>query len=378
VQREFFGFNAIFKLKDLCDEYKPKHIFLVTGQKSFFLSGAEKKIRSILEKIAFTRFDSFSVNLNISEVRQGIVLFKKVNPDLVIAIGGGSAIDMAKIVNVLSAHGGEPEEYIIGSKKLEKSGKTLIAIPITAGTGSDATYFATIYIDKTKYSLGDRYLTMPTVSIVDPSLTESMPKYLTASTGLDALCQGVESMWSINSTDESRKYAKESVSIAFKNIEKAVNNPSKDARLNMAKAAHLSGKAINISKTTACHSISYPITSYFGVSHGHSVALTIPSFIEFNGRVSEKDCNDSRGAHFVKKQMHEIIRLMDCKDDQDAKNRFQKMMMELGVKTKFSELKINKKGVALIIEKGFTPERMNNNPRKVTREDLKVILEELL
>ena len=148
--------------------------------------------------------------------------------------------------------------------------------------------------------------------------------------------------------------------------------------MNMAKAANLSGKAINISKTTACHSISYPITSYFGIAHGHAVAITMPEIIKFNSRVSQSNCNDRRGVDFVKKRLKEIFKLFDCENEYDTGNRFKELMKNIGVETSLTKMNINRNGVKIILEKGFTPGRMNNNPRIIYRDDLKVILEEIL
>jgi alcohol dehydrogenase class IV len=378
MQQEIFGFDSLKRLEGVIREFGAKNIFLVVDEKSFKLSGAEEKLACILKKIKYSRFDSFNENPDITDVKKGITFFKKVNLELVVAIGGGSAIDTAKAINILAAQKGQPEKYASGKTKLKQPGKPLVAIPTTAGTGSEATHYATIYINKKKYSLGDKNLTLPTVSIVDPSLTESMPKYLTASTGLDALCQGIESMWSVYSTEESRRYARESIKLAFMNIEKAVNNPNKESRYNMAKAANLSGKAINISKTTACHSISYPITAKFRINHGHAVSLTMPQFLVFNVNVEKQDCNDKRGVDFVKKQLNEIFELMNCKDAGDAKKQFQQLMQRIGIENKLSKLDISKKDIDIILEKGFTPNRMNNNPRKITKEQLKNIMEEII
>lgn len=376
-QQEFFGFGTIKKIGDITKGYDAENIFLVCGKTSFSRSGAEEKIKPFLKDVDYTVFDSFTANPDVEEVKQGIALFKKTNPDLVIAIGGGSVIDMAKSVNILSAQENKPEDYITGKKQLQNHGKPLIAIPTTSGTGSESTYFATLYINKVKYSLGDKKFTLPNISIVDPDLTMSMPKYLTASTGLDALCQGIESMWAVGSTDESRKYARVAIENAFNNLEKAVNSPDDKSREYMAKAAHYSGKAICISKTTACHSISYPITSFFKIPHGHAVALTIPELIVFNSEITEKDCNDKRGKSFVNKQLKEIINLIGCKDATDAKETLKNLMKKIDVETKLSKLNIDKEGIKLIIKKGFTPDRMNNNPRKVTKESLQKILERI-
>jgi len=375
MQKEFFGYNSIENLVEILKNYKK--IFLVTGKKSYILSGAEKKINSYLTDKNVAVFNEFSPNPNLSELKKAMIFYKKIDPDIVIAIGGGSVIDMGKMVNLLAHNNGEPLDYIKKIKKPDIPGKTLIAIPTTSGTGSESTHFATIYVDKKKYSIADRKFMLPSISIIDPFFTESLPKKITASTGLDAICQGIESLWAVNSTEQSRKFAKESVEIGLKTIEKVVNNPDKKSRLDMAKVAHLSGKAINISKTTACHSISYPITSYFNIPHGHAVALTLGQFIEFNDNVTKINCNDKRGVKFVKDRLSEIVNLMGCNNATDAKSLFQKLMEKIGIEHRLKKLNIDNKGRKLIIDNGYTADRMNNNPRLVTKEDIKNILNEI-
>jgi len=380
MQKEFFGFGTLNELPKIVNRFDARKIFLVTGRKSFSSSGAQEKIEKLLGDSSSTRF-VVSGNPSLGLIENGIKIFQKFNPDIVIAIGGGSAIDSAKIINVLPYQNNRPEEYIKG-KKMEcndgdKCAKPLIAIPTTSGTGSESTHFATIYIGNKKYSLADKNLILPTISIVDPSLTESLPSYITATTGLDAICQGIESLWSINSTEESRKYAIKAVKIGLENIGKAVNNPDKTSRFNMAKAAHLSGKAINISKTTACHSVSYPLTSYFNIPHGHAVALTMPSFLEFNSLVSEMDCSDNRGADFVRERMDEIVSIVGAKNGEEAKEKFIGLLNDILGKTRLRDFGVNHEDLEILLKESFTPSRMNNNPRRVSKEDLRKILEDI-
>jgi len=377
MQKEFFGYDSLQNIREIFDGYNVKKIFLVTGKKAYTLSGAEKKIHPFLKNKIVTIFNDFSPNPHLDEVVKGIEHYKKSDPDMVIAVGGGSVLDIGKIINLLANNFDNPFDYIKRLKNPTTQGKPFVAIPTTSGTGSESTHFATVYVDKKKYSLADEKLLLPTVSIVDPSLTESMPRYLTASTGIDALCQGIESLWAVNSTEESRTYAKEAVTIAVHTIEKVVNDPDKTSRLNIAKAAHLSGKAINISKTTACHSISYPITSYFGVAHGHAVAITMGQLIEFNSGVRKKDCNDKRGEYFVKDRLKEIATLLGCKNANDAKIFFQTLMRKIGIELRLRRLNIDDDGRKLIVEKGFTPDRMDNNPRLVLKEDIQNMLDEI-
>ncbi len=377
IQKDFFGYDSLNKLKKVFDDFDVEKIFLVSGKKSFSLSGAEKKIEVFLKEKKVLVFNGFSSNPDIFEVKKGIKKYKLFNPDIVIGVGGGSVIDISKIINFLANNSEEYLEYIKGLKKPMNPGKPLVAIPTTSGTGSESTHFATVYINKKKYSLSNKKYLLPTVSIVDPSLTFSMSKYLTASTGLDALCQGIESLWAVDSTDESRRYAKKAVAISVNNIERVVHNPDEKSRLNMAKAAHLSGKAINISKTTAAHSISYPITSYFGVAHGHAVALSLGQLIEFNAKISKNDCNDNRGIGFVKERIDEIINLLGCKTVFDAKVFFYGLLKNIGVEYRLHKLNIQKKDRDLIVEEGFTPDRMKNNPRYVSKKDVEKILDEI-
>ncbi len=375
MQKEFFGVGAIQNLEKLLKEYNPKKIFLVCGKKSFYLSGASEKIKPLIKHIPHIVFNP-TPNPKIEEIKRGIALFRNFKPDLIIAVGGGSVIDSAKSINTLAFQNDDPLLYIKGQKEVKNQGKPLIAIPTTAGTGSEATKFATIYINKKKYSL-ETEKNIPDAAIVDPTFTYSLNPYLTACNGLDALCQGIESYWSTNSNEKSRDYAKKAIKLAFNHIEKAVKDPDRKARLAMAEAANLSGKAINITKTTACHSVSYPLTSYFGIPHGHAVALTVPSFLEFNSEVREEDCNDKRGVKFVRKRLNEIFSILTVKNGKEAKERFEALLGNILEKTKLRDFNISKEDLELLLKESFTPSRMNNNPRKVTRENLKKILENI-
>ena len=372
MQREFFGIGALKNLGKRLSEYDAKKIFLVYGKKSFRLSGAEEKISHIIENVSYSVFNP-TPNPEIGEIKRGISIFKKFGPDIVIAVGGGSVIDSAKAINALSVQSDDPILYIIGEKKLVHGGKPLVAIPTTAGTGSEVTKFATIYINKKKHSLESEKI-VPAVALVDPTLTYSLTPYLTASNGLDALCQGIESFWSVNSTEKSRTYAEKAMELAFNNIAKAVKTPNEEVRVAMAKASHFSGKAITISKTTACHAVSYPLTSYFAIPHGHAVALTMPAFLEFNSMVNEYDCNDKRGVVFVKERMAEIFSIIGAVDGNEGKKKFYGLLKDILEDTRLRDFGIGEKDIEFILNESVTPSRMNNNPRSVSKEYLRQIL----
>jgi alcohol dehydrogenase class IV len=375
---EYSGFNSIRKLNNILEDDSFKKVFLITGKNSFEKTKISKIILQILKSYKFFHFNDFSANPKIIDIKKGIDLFKRQNFDVIISVGGGSVLDMGKCISVLSTNDGSPEDFVLKRKSIRNKGVPLIRIPTTAGSGSEATHFAVVYIEKKKYSLADPIYMKPEYVIVDPQLTDSMPKNITASSGLDALTQAIESYWNINSTNESKKYSEKAIKLILKNILKAVHNPNKESRNNMAIAANLSGKAINITKTTACHAISYPITSYYNVPHGHAVALTLPSMIVFNSDVNNTDVKDPRGVDYVKKTMEELLKILETTNFIKAKEKIKDLMINVGLETKLHDLGIKSQNdIELIIKNGFNPERVKNNPRLLTEDQLRIILEEI-
>jgi len=259
MQKEYVGFNSINFLATALDELSAKKIFLVTGKNSYSTSGAQGFLRRLLHDYEVSRFSDFEANPKIEDVRKTVEIFKQVKCDTVIAVGGGSVMDMAKLANFLAVNDQDPLHYFGTKNDTAQKPKPLIAIPTTAGSGSEATSSAVLYADRQKFSVDNEFC-LPDFAIVDPGLTMSLPKHITATTGMDALSQAVESYWNINSNEQSKVWAKGSIELIMPNIVTAVVKPCASARLAMAKAAHLAGKAINITRTTASHAISYPLS----------------------------------------------------------------------------------------------------------------------
>lgn len=376
TQKEYFGFGSIKDLKEILIKNNPKNIFLVTGKKSYELCGAKKMFDNLLKSYNVTRFYDFSENPKLKDLKIGVKLFKEKEYDIIIAIGGGTVIDMAKLINIFAAQTGTPLEYIKKEKKIEKRGKPSVAIPTTAGSGSEATRFAVVYDDGLKYSVEHKYV-LPEYSIVDPKLTMSMPSKIAASTGIDALGQAIESYWNINSTQISKKFAKKAIKLLVNNFEKSIKSPTRKIKKKVMYAANLSGKAINITKTTACHSISYPLTSYFNIPHGHAVGLTLGEVLLYNSRVNKKDCTDKRGSKYVRDTMEELANMISNSDVIKAKEFIENLMKKTGLKTKLSQLGIKREDLPVIVKNGFAPKRMENNPRKITKQRLYSLLESI-
>jgi alcohol dehydrogenase class IV len=296
------------KVSVILNKYNTESIFLVHGKKSYVLSGAESVFSSFFnqQSCQLTEYTDFSVNPKMEDVEQGVKLFQSKPHSLIIGVGGGSTLDIAKLIRFFSAYAGNPISEIY-EKKAEL--KPLLLFPTTAGTGSETTHFAVCYINKKKYSVshGDIF---PTASFVDYRFTVNNPPYLSACAGFDALAHAIESYWSVKSTEESRKYAKEAITILYPAL-LCVHKPSSAIRERVSYGAHLAGKAINISMTTAAHAYSYGITMYLGIPHGHAVSCGLPYFFEKNMGVADEICNDPRGVYFVKERMYELCSLLN-------------------------------------------------------------------
>ena len=141
----------------------------------------------------------------------------------------------------------------------------------------------------------------------------------------------------------------------------------------MSQASHLAGKAINLAKTTACHAISYPITAYFGVPHGHAVGLTLSSLLKYNAGISQNDTLDKRGVVYVKKAIKDLAKLIVGKNDvAEAATTIDGILTGVGLETRLSRLNIKTdQDIELIIKNGFNPDRVKNNPRLLTKEALR-------
>lgn len=264
TQTEYVGAGEISKLADIVRELSPKKVFLVTSGGSYIMSGAERPVTDALLSIEVFHYTVVSALPLEEEVQKGAAACAAFAPDLVIAVGGGHVMDMAKSFNFFSGK------------------KPLVAIPTTAGTGSEATQFAVIFKNGLKTSLESPEM-LPTFAIVDPNLAMSVPKEGALPSALDALCQSIESYWSKKATEESRTYARQALELIWPNLVPAIEKRDPAAIRAVSIGAHLSGKAINISKTTACHAFSYGLTYRFGVPHGIATAIFLPGVWVYNG-----------------------------------------------------------------------------------------------
>ncbi len=222
--------------------------------------------------LEFPLFDGFHPNPDLDDCIAGAEMFRTLACDGLIAVGGGSAMDTAKGIKALLLAGNM--EAVKASRLPEGVCLPLIAIPGTAGTGSEATPFAVVYVEGQKLSL-DHPALLPEAVLLDASLLDTLPEYHKKACALDALCQGIESFWAVQATAESRIHAERAIRGVLENIEAYLAGDAGAAEAVLL-AAWESGRAIRISRTTAAHAMSYQITKRIGPAHGHACMLTLP------------------------------------------------------------------------------------------------------
>jgi alcohol dehydrogenase len=367
---EFSGFGSISNLTNLVKKHNAKNIFLVTGKKSYEISGAKEKIETLFTNISITRFYDFPNNPQKEDVERGILKLKSKQHDIIVAVGGGSALDMAKAINFFSSTSLSIEESIEKNFS-HKIGSLLpfITVPTTVGSGSEATQFSVMYYKKTKYSITNPIL-IPDYVILDPQFAINLPTPVLASTGIDALAQSIEAFWSVNSNEESLDYSRKSLSIILDHIEKAVIQKSEESVYNMLIGSNLAGKAINIAKTTAPHAFSYAMTINHNIAHGQAVGITLGEFYLFNSNSTQESLADMRGMSYLRNIFSEMNSILKVSNSNEACEKLKSILLKIGLKTRLSELGIKDKDDLEKLIKSVNKERLKNNPRRITESDL--------
>lgn len=348
---EFIGKNTLERLPEILNAEKPRKILVFTGKKSFekLKPEIEKTLQKFTNNITF--FNDFSNNPKAKEVKAaGDKLGSDF--DFIIAIGGGSVIDFAKLYKFSIENDSDIESFFKKPFACKKKRK-MLAIPTTAGTGAENTRFAVVYIDGVKHSLDDDTI-LPDYKIADSNLVKAAPAYLKACCGADAFAQAVESFWAVGADETSRKYAEKAIILCKNHLKDFVLFDDDEAAQKITEASFLAGKAINISKTTAAHAISYPFTSVFSLPHGHAVALSLGKLAGYNFRHAEEF-----GVTPVMTRLSELL------GTTDFAKYFKTFFDEIELETDFKKLGITDFSRILpLIDKG----RLQNNPVKL-RDD---------
>lgn len=368
----------LISFEEICNVIENKNIknvAILSSRSTYKLSLLDERFRKVLPGCKLKTILISVKNLSVEDVENIKNELGNFNPDLFISVGGGSVVDACKIVNLVISQNITTSD-LMSKDYGEVDLKPTIAIPSTSGSGSEATQFAVVYKNNVKHSILSSSL-LPNYVVLKPEFTMTMDKNLAAVTGFDAFSQAIESYWSVNSTEESKEYSIKSLELIRKYLKTSVLKGDKVSREKIQEAAYLAGKAINISKTTICHAISYPLSAYFKIPHGLAVFLVLPSVFKFNIHLSNSDCLDSRGVEYVQNTLNEISELV-CFDNMSLDDTFKMYMDDFGFSCKLSDYGIKStEDIEKILQNGFSQERAKNNPREMNKEQLNIILQEI-
>ncbi len=316
------------------------------------------------------RFCDFQSNPLYENVQAGVKRYREKRCDAIIAVGGGSAMDVAKCIKLYVNLPGNGEEGSWLNAAYVPNDVPFLAIPTTAGTGSEATRYAVIYFRNAKQSITSESC-IPDTVLMDPNTLRTLPLYQKKATMCDALCHAIESFWSVNSTEESKQFSRGAIKSVLKHMDGYLAN-TEDGRKGMLFAANMAGKAINIAQTTAGHAMCYKITSLFGCAHGHAAILC--DRVLFPWMIGNTDrCADPRGERYIKSVFCEIADAMECDTPNQAADKLISLYekLELAVPTaneeQYEELK-----------KSVNPVRLKNHPVFLYEETIDFLYHRIL
>jgi alcohol dehydrogenase class IV len=318
-----------------------KKIFLIAGEHFY-----DHYSLDFLEGLEIISYHKSGPNVNTLEIEKAYAAYNAVKAEAIVAIGGGSVIDLGKSILY---------RCLENSKKLPE----FIAVPTTAGSGSEATQFAVVYEGPKKVSWVKEEL-LPGVAVLDPELTYSLSPYQTAVSGMDVLAQAIESWWSLTSEDGSRLFASAAIQLWMQYFPDAVNNPTEEVREKMQLAAYQAGRAINITRTTGPHALSYYLTAIHQIPHGQAVSLFLPVFFLYN------------------QPQQELCSLLKVKNEMEAKEYIQSAMKKAGLAITLQELGISREKVIKDLLESVNTERFGNNPRPFDNAALKELITKYL
>jgi alcohol dehydrogenase len=280
-----FGAGTLNHLGEIAASLGGQRVLLVSDAGIVAAGHVERAVRSLYQaKVMVRVFDSVEENPTTVHVDRGLRAAQSFKPDMIVGLGGGSSMDCAKGVNFLLSNGGTMQNYW-GINKATAPMLPMIAIPTTAGTGSEAQSFALITDPAThqKMACGDSKA-LPRVAILDPELTATQPPRVAAATGIDAVAHAVETCATTKRTEVSRRFSRAAWQLLESSFEQSMRDPTNiGAREQMQVGAHLAGAAIENSMLGAAHALANALTAQFGIVHGVAVGLMLPHVIRFNG-----------------------------------------------------------------------------------------------
>jgi alcohol dehydrogenase len=367
-----FGADELSELPAMVESLGCERVLLVCGRRSFDASGAARILPALRARAQLVRFDEHTPNTDVEDLVTGLEHLRRFRPDLVLGIGGGSVMDLAKLLCAFEGDEDDLRQSIPARGEVTDRGPTLVLAPTTSGSGSEATHFAVVYVDGAKYSVAGPAM-LPDRVVLDPELTRSGPPHVRATSGIDAVCQAIESLWAVGATEESRDHAREALRRCLASLPTFVSRPDPEPAREMCLGSHHAGKAINISKTTGPHALSYALTIRHGITHGHAVALTLGRFLIAHA-VESARLQPTVDATQHQAVMRELISALGADDEHEAAERFRELMEAVGLPSSLGAAGVPHDDLPALAD-AVNVERLGNNPVAFDRAELLGLLE---
>lgn len=370
--RVCFGDGALDQLGDETRELGCRRALLVTDPGIEAAGHAARAIDSLrAASVAVSVFDGVTENPTTVNVAKGVDAARAVNVDVLIGLGGGSAMDCAKGINFLLTNGGRMEDYW-GHEQAHKPMLPSLGVPTTAGTGSEAQRFALISQadSHVKMACGDHKARFRTV-LLDPTLVSSMPRNVAAVTAMDAVSHAIESYVTLRRNPISQLFAREAWRRLNNSFARFLDQPNDaDARRDMLLGAHLGGAAIEASMLGAAHACANPLTARFDVTHGVAVGLMLPHVVRFNG--------DTVGALYTELAVAANLNGSAPNDTERLSVRLADLRAHAGLPGSLRECAVDADALPSLATDAASQWTARHNPRAVQAADLQKLYEAAL
>ena len=370
------GIDSIQAIRDFAAEYNVQSALIITDEGVWKTGLVDKPCELLTEAgVRVEVIHNTPPEPATHHVEQVLALARQQECQAVIGIGGGSSMDVAKIIAVLLANTQSLTELLRGGK-IEKRGVPTLMIPTTAGTGAEATQNAIFLVpeEESKVGIVSPKL-VPDWAILDPALTVGLPPAITASTGMDALCHAIECYISKKANPLSDTYALQAIRLISRSLRRAYQNGKDlDARHDMLLAALFGGMSIASSSTTAVHALAYPLGGKYHMPHGLSNAILLPYVMEFNRDACTEKFRD------IAEAMGLPVSGLSAADAADRliKSLFA-LTRDLQMTVSLRDRGLTADDIEGMVEAASKVTRLlNNNPKPMTREDIRTVYNRLL
>ncbi len=349
-----FGSGKIIEIKELASKLNSNKGLLVSDP-FFVTNGLAQKIKENSEGKIIDIFSHVSPNPDVTEVDECADLIRNSKIDFLVALGGGSALDLAKAAATISLTEDSIKKYHGTGVAIPDKHLPIIALPTTSGTGSEVTCVSVL----TDHASGKKAPIVsngfyPDLAIIDPELTYSMPPSITASTGIDVLSHALEGYWSKGHQPICDACAVYALDLVFKYLPRAyANGGDKEAREKMCEASLIAGLGFTLPKTTSSHACSFPLTNIYRIPHGEACGLTLDYF----ARINDSD------------RVLELANKLGFKTVDDMADAILTLKKSIGLRTDLKDLNLSDEQIGELVKISKHP-NLYNNPVEITDEIL--------